>query len=108
MPRRVGGWQTRSAPHTHAQREAFIDGCVRWLVHEPPADDAPEEFLATTVDGPRSAAPVRMVAMDCVELRVPVNRRCLFCDATTARTVLANPFAQRCYMTMCDACDLSP
>lgn len=107
MPRRSAGWQTASAPQTHAQREAFIDGCVRWLVHEPAPDDAPEEFMATTVDGPRSAAPVRMVAMDSVELRVPVDPRCLFCDASTARAVLVNPFAQRCYMTMCDACDPS-
>lgn len=107
MPKpRSETWQTCAPPQTPMQRGNFIDLCTAWLVKEP-ADDATPSFLSPrTLPPPTHHAPALegRIAYTQSELHAHSRRPCFACKSNDAHAMVANPFAQRHMVLVCDAC----
>ena len=124
-------WDEMSAPQTPIQRVAYIDACTRWFVEG--AVDKLECFverttapayyrskktivnsssssLSSSIPPSFSSAPPppppapELHFHTLSELRALPRYACAFCDAEPTSTVLANPFAQRCVVLVCERC----
>ena len=103
-------WQTAPRPETPLQRSAFLDLCVDWLVRgEAPRQhegDPPFETRTTCTPPPPFVTPERALGITSADLRTRGERVCAFCEdrSRSARPVLANPFAQKPWALVCEAC----
>lgn len=116
-------WQTSAPPQTLLQQNAFIDSCTAWLTEQ--QTSRPEEaFECRTVcpdkalvEEPTGDAAGRWtvphLSFTPLELRVTSRHQpCFFCGSAPLpgtqeaprRAVMANPFAQRHFVIVCDAC----
>lgn len=112
-------WNEACPPQTLMQRGAYLDLCSRTIVSEPDtitnptsvfdADQrsTPPDPLPSLQETP-SAATSQMTFTNAETLYVQ-NRMCVICESVEdVGTVLANPFAIRCYVGVCKACQDAP
>ena len=112
MPRskgEVSSWKSIPPPQTPFQRGSFIDVCTKWLVHEPKEVEKRATFLPSLLEGDvpfLSTKKDSRFVFTPTEVNSLPERRCLVCGFATETLILANPFAQRCYILLCQNCDL--
>lgn len=101
-------WQTCTPPQTPLQQCVFLDMCTKWLVQEPSLGNKTAERLETRTcwsDPATHTADESLMVRTHSELRTQRLQTCAFCKATTGvRPIVANPFAQRCFILLCEGC----
>ena len=106
-PTGCDSWQNCPPPQTPLQQCAFLDLCTKWLVQEPALNHKPSDRLEERTLWTRAhpAHCVSRMAHTHSELRTQVAQTCAFCkEMSGVRPVVANAFAQRCFILLCERC----
>jgi hypothetical protein len=101
-------WSDVAPPQTALQRGAFVDVCTNWFAHTPPpppSSTATRRFERTLLDYDGIVTRASTAYYDQSELDTRQQQMiCHFCSEKCVHTILANPFAQQCYVVACTKC----
>lgn len=108
MPKQKGDdWRGADPPTTPLQRNAFLDRCTAWLVAEPRSTDVEDAIECRTTNPHSRQRDAHHLSMTLREVQ-STRQTCFVCGGTEKlQRVTANPFTQRCMVTVC-ATHLSP
>ena len=107
MPRaRETSWRELPLPTHEGRRGAFLDKCAEWYASEPTSEhersfDAKQRTRwKTTHTAPRAS-----IGLSMLELRLHAQKPCCACEAEDgSRAIMANPFAPRGLVLVCESC----
>ena len=106
MPRARDTWQTVAPPSSLMQRNQYLQLCAEWLVTD--VHDGAEtttSFAAATrvLEDGAVVGQGSQRYYDAFEARF-LPTPCIFCAASATTRVCANPFVQRAFIFVCQAC----
>jgi len=100
----ASSWADVPAPHTALQRGAFVDLCTHWFICT--NTRTVPQLVERTIVNHTDAVAIRASKTYYNQSEVDMQQRktCFFCCNASVKHVLANPFAQRCYIVLCADC----